>query len=159
MKTLVLSALMAATMIAARTGSAQTPDPSLTGPPILFEAVLTADEQTAPTESPGTGLAQLSLERSDLKLTWTVTFSGLTSAATTAHIHGPARLGDDAPAVIDLGAANPTSPLSGSTTLSDIQLELFLKGRVYVNIHSAKFPKGELRGQIQRVRQWRSSAK
>lgn len=144
-------------VLATRTALGQPADPSLTGPPILFEARLSADAQTAPTDSPGIGLAQFSLERSTLKLTWQVTFTGLTTAPTAVHIHGPARLGDDAPPVIDIAAASPTSPLKGSAVLTEIQLELFLKGRVYVNIHSAKFPKGEIRGQIERVRQWSTS--
>lgn len=157
MKTHHIPALAALIVLATRTVVGQPTDPSLTGPPILFEARMSADAQTAPTESPGTGLAQFSLDRSDLKLTWTVTFAGLTSAPTAVHIHGPARLGDDGPPVIDIAATAPKSPLKGSAILSEIQLELFLKGRVYVNVHTTKYPKGELRGQIERVRQWTPS--
>jgi hypothetical protein len=35
--------------------------------------------------------------------------------------------------------------------LTDAQVEYLVTGRFYVNIHTVKYPAGELRGQINRV--------
>jgi CHRD domain len=118
--------------------------------PVKFFADLSAEEQSATTISPGTGRAEFSLERENLRLSWKVTYSKLTSAATGAHIHGPQRPGTNAGIQVDLAPKGLNSPLQGSAILTDAQLEYLLAGRMYVNIHSVAYPPGELRGQIQR---------
>jgi hypothetical protein len=141
-KTLIVVGLGVASSLA----SAQDP----TGP-IGFYADLSAAEQAETTESPGVGRADFLLDRDTVRLSWTVTYSKLTSAATGAHIHGPQRVGTNAGIQIDLAPNGLAPPLKGSAVLTDAQLEYLLSGRMYVNIHSRQYPKGELRGQIQRV--------
>lgn len=135
----------------AATTQSKPADPSTLGPPIPFLALLTPDEEIAPTVSNGTGRAEFSLNRTDLKLSWKVTFGGLTSGVTGAHIHGPERPGGTTAPIIDLAPNGLKSPLEGSVILDDIQLLYFLNGRVYVNITTAKYKDGELRGQIERI--------
>lgn len=118
--------------------------------PVKFFADLSADEQSATTISPGTGRADFSLERETLRLSWKVTYNKLTSAATGAHIHGPQRPGTNAGIQVDLAPKGLQPLLEGSAILTDAQLEYLLAGRMYVNIHSVRYPLGELRGQIQR---------
>lgn len=127
-------------------------DPSLGGPPIKFKATLSADEQSAPTESPGSGVVDFVLERSTQELSWTLVFDNLTSQVTGAHIHGPQTPGGNAGVLIDLAPEGPKSPAQGSLVLNDGLLEYLLTGRMYVNVHSTKYPVGELRGQIMRLR-------
>lgn len=127
-------------------------DPSLNGPPIKFKAVLSADEQSAPTESPGEGVVDFVLDRPTLKLSWTLVFDNMTSKATGAHIHGPQTPGGNAGVLIDLAPDGLKSPVRESIILNDGQLEYLLTGRMYVNVHSTKYPVGELRGQIMRLR-------
>ena len=122
------------------------------GPPIKFRTTLSADEQSAPTESPGLGVAEFILYRPTQRLDWTITYTTLTSNAVAAHIHGPQTPGGNAGVLVDLAPEGMTSPLTGSVMLNDGELEYLLTGRLYVNIHSAKYPAGELRGQIMRVR-------
>jgi hypothetical protein len=119
--------------------------------PVKFFAELSAAEQSATTESPGIGRADFLLDRETVRLSWKVTYSKLTSAATGAHIHGPQRPGTNAGVQVDLAPKGMAPPLEGSAILTDAQLEYLLAGRMYVNIHSVKYPPGELRGQIQRV--------
>ncbi|MDX2145568.1 MAG: CHRD domain-containing protein [Rhodospirillaceae bacterium] len=119
--------------------------------PIGFFADLSADEQAETTESPGVGRADFLLDRDTVRLSWKVTYEKLTSAATGAHIHGPQRPGTNAGVQVDLAPNGLKPPLEGSVVLTDAQLEYLLAGRMYVNIHSQQYPKGELRGQIQRV--------
>jgi hypothetical protein len=122
------------------------------GPPVRFFADLTPDEQSTTTVSPGSGRAEFSLDRQTLKLSWTIRYSKLTSAAIGAAIHGPQRLGANAVVQIDLGGGSRPPPvLQGAAVLTDAQLEYLLAGRMYVNIRSQRYPAGELRGQIQRV--------
>ncbi len=122
------------------------------GPPIRFRALLSADEQTLTTESPGVGCALFVLDRPTLRIEWTVTYKELTSAAMAAHVHGPQGVGSNAGVLWDLAPAGMKSPLTGSIVLNDGQLEYLLTDRVYVNIHSRRYPEGELRGQIRRLR-------
>jgi len=122
------------------------------GPPIRFRAILSADEQSAPTTSPGVGCAIFVLDRSTLRLEWVVTYAKLTSAATAAHVHGPQTPGGNAGVLFDLAPEGMKSPLRGSVILGDGQLSYLLTGRVYVNVHSSRYPAGELRGHIMRLR-------
>lgn len=73
----------------------------------------------------------------------------LESAASAAHFHGPAERGEGAPVLIDLGpVSGSTGETSGSVTLTENQETQLLDGLWYVNVHSATFPAGEVRGQI-----------
>jgi hypothetical protein len=122
------------------------------GPPIRFRAILSADEQSAPTESPGIGCVLFTLDRPTLKLDWTMRWSKLTSAATGAHVHGPQTPGGNAGVLFNLAPDGLDSPISGSTELSEAHLKYILTMRAYVNIHTSRYPGGELRGQIMRIR-------
>ena len=122
------------------------------GPPITFSAALSADEQSAPTESPGSGIADFVLDRPTLRLDWSITYDNLTAEAVAAHAHGPQTPGGNAGVLFDLAASGMGSPLQGSRILNDGELEYLLTGRIYVNIHTTKYPAGELRGQIMRQR-------
>ncbi len=119
---------------------------------ILFTALLSDDDQSTPTVSPGTGFAEVRLERATMKITWKVTYKDLTSPPTAAGLYGPENVGGTAGLVVDLANGNPKSPLAGSMVLSDGVFQYLITGRVYVNIHSKKYPNGELRGQLRRQR-------
>ncbi len=122
------------------------------GPPIKFSAALSADEQSAPTESPGVGQAEFVLDRPTQRLEWTITYRDLTSNAVAAHIHGPQTPGGNAGVLFNLAPDGMKNPLGGSVILNDGELEYLLTGRLYVNIHTTQYPAGELRGQIMRLR-------
>jgi hypothetical protein len=79
-------------------------------------------------------------------LTWKVTYSGLTGPATMAHFHGPAEAGKNAPVVIPFKDA--ASGANGSATLTDAQAADLMAGKLYINVHTAKNPGGEIRGQV-----------
>jgi len=122
------------------------------GQPIKFRTALSSDEQSAPTTSPGLGMAEFVLDRPTQRLDWTITFDNLTSNAVGAHIHGPQTPGGNAGVIFDLAPNGIKSPLVGSVVLNDGELEYLLTGRLYVNIHTTEYPAGELRGQVMRVR-------
>ena len=119
---------------------------------IVYAATLTADDQSTPTESPGKGYAELRLERATLRLTWKVTYQGLTSRITAAGLYGPENVGATAGQVVNLGVQGLGSPIQGSQVLDDGVLQYLVTGRVYVNLHTTRYPDGELRGQLRRQR-------
>jgi hypothetical protein len=119
---------------------------------IIFAANLTPDDQSTPTESPGTGYAEVRLERATLKITWKVTYRGLTSKPIAAGLYGPENVGANAGQVVNLGVRGLASPIQGSEVLSDGVFQYLITGRVYVNIHTTRYKDGELRGQLRRQR-------
>lgn len=120
--------------------------------PIKFGCDLSADEQSAPTESPGKGRADFVLERDTMKFSWVITYSGLPSKVTGVRIHGPQLIGTNAGVLIDVGADGVASPIRGSTVIDNGLLQFLLSGRMYVNVVTTKYKDGELRGQIKRLR-------
>jgi len=103
-----------------------------------------------PSTATGKMTAQYNMETNIL--TYTVTFSGLTGNASAAHIHGLGEPGFNAP-VLQTFAGFPAAPqgaYSGSLFVDGVAIkeENILNGRFYVNIHTAMYPGGEIRGQI-----------
>jgi hypothetical protein len=80
------------------------------------------------------------------KLKFTLTFSKLTGAATAAHIHLGAA-GTSGNVVVPL-CAPCKSPVTGTVTVSSAVKKNFPKHLLYVNVHTAKNPNGEIRGQL-----------
>jgi len=83
------------------------------------------------------------------KLTWKLTWAKLTGSATAAHIHLGA-MGKSGNVIVPLctpcGAA--TGSKSGTATISASLLKTIQKHGTYVNVHTAKNPNGEIRGQL-----------
>jgi CHRD domain-containing protein len=82
-------------------------------------------------------------------LKWKLTYSQLTGPATAAHIHMGAK-GKSGNVVVPLCGGTPAckSGLSGSAKLTSSLLAAFKKHLLYVNVHTAKNPNGEIRGQL-----------
>jgi CHRD domain len=115
---------------------------------ILFSADLSADNQSAPIESPGTGHIDLWLERATLRIKWRVTFKDLASPIVEVGLYGPENPGANAGLLIDLGKSG--SPIEGAANLSEGQFQYLITTRVYANILTRQFPDGELRGHLRR---------
>jgi uncharacterized protein (TIGR03118 family) len=82
-------------------------------------------------------------------LTYNIDFSGLSSPATAAHLHGTASPTNSAGVLIPLNGASGTSgTLSGTVPLTDDQLAQIASGLMYVNIHTTNHSGGEIRGQV-----------
>ena len=97
------------------------------------------------------GSGSVSAVLTGTKLAITGTFEGLKSPATTAQIHkGPTR-GVRGPTMLDLAvtkADTASGTVSGSFTLTAIQVADLEKGRLYVQLHSEKAPDGNLWGWL-----------
>ena len=124
----------------------------ISGPPISFYADLSADEQSAVTESPGVGRVDLVLDRSTLRLSWEVSYSNITSSAIGLHIHGPQTPGGEAGIIIDLAPDYIMNPIKGSELLTEGTMIYLVQDRLYINLHTTNYPAGELRGHIKKAR-------
>ena len=112
-----------------------------------YKAVLDGKSEVPATTSTGSGTADIDYDPATKKLTWTLTYSGLTGAATAAHFHGPGEPGKVAGVKVPIPGAT-SSPAEGSATLTDEQAADFLAGKYYINVHTAANPGGEIRGQV-----------
>jgi CHRD domain len=112
-----------------------------------FKATLNGKSEVPPNTSTATGTADIDYDAASKKLTWKVTYSGLSGPATAAHFHGPAEADKNAGVAVAIPNAG-TSPVEGSATLTDAQAADLLAGKYYVNFHTAANPGGEIRGQV-----------
>lgn len=112
-----------------------------------MKATLDGKSEVPPNASAGTGTADIDYDAATKKLSWKLTYSGLSGPATAAHFHGPAEPGKNAG--VGLAIPNATaSPVEGSATLTDAQAADLAAGKYYINIHTAANPGGEIRGQV-----------
>jgi hypothetical protein len=103
--------------------------------------------EVPPNDSDGTGSVSADFDPETKLLTWTISYENLSGPATAAHFHGPANPDENAPPVVPI-EGDLTSPISGEITLTDEQAAELQAGRWYFNIHTDKYPGGELRGQL-----------
>jgi hypothetical protein len=115
-----------------------------------FVATLTAAQEVpAPAGAPSGASGSFTATLQGKVLTWRLSFSHLSSAATAAYIHlgGAGAVG---PQLLRL--CGPCgSPASGRVTLSQVQVVDLMAGLTYVNLGTSDNPHGETRGPI-RVR-------
>ena len=100
-----------------------------------------------PNTSAGKGTADLDYDPASKKLSWKLTYSGLSGPPTAAHFHGPAAAGANAGVAVAIPNAG-SSPVEGSATLTDAQAADLMAGKYYINVHTAANPGGEIRGQV-----------
>lgn len=119
--------------------------------PVSFDVPLTGAQEVPPVQTPGSGSAALTYDPGTRVVTWSVTFSGLSSLATIAHFHGPAAAGKNAGVKVWIskqGTMEMSSPISGQATLSPDDAKMLESGDMYVNVHTKDHPSGEIRGQV-----------
>ncbi len=92
------------------------------------------------------GLFKATLSGKTLK--WKLTFAKLTGPATAAHIHMAAK-GKAGNVVVSI-CAPCKSGVTGTAKVTPALLSAFKKHLLYVNVHTAKNPGGEIRGQLAR---------
>src|SRR5258708_19805323 len=90
----------------------------LTGPASAekYKVTLDGKSEVPANTSTGTGTADVDYDAATKKLTWTLTYSGLTGPATAAHFHGPAEAGKSAGVKVPIPNAT-SSPAERTPTL------------------------------------------
>ncbi len=109
----------------------------------LFEIPLSGDQENPPVQTEATGLCMGTLNANQTQ--FKITCMHDVEAVAAAHIH-KAPAGTNGGVVFPF--ADPTSPFSGTWNLTSENVADLLAGNLYVNVHSAANPSGELRGQI-----------
>ena len=121
---------------------------------IAFKADLSGGGEAPPNDSVGKGQVSATLNTDTKTLTWSVIYSGVTGAPIGAHFHGPVAyhgLTSEENAPLQVGTPGSlASPFKGSTTIDDTQMKDLKDGRWYFNLHTPKFPAGEIRGPVVR---------
>jgi hypothetical protein len=126
---------------------------------VTYTARLNGRSEVPKTDSKGTGKLDATFDTQSKAFNYTLTFDGLTGPATAAHIHGPATRKESAGVVAPLGDKNPTSPITGTVTLTDDQAKALASSKLYVNVHTAANAGGEIRGQITSMHATKARAK
>jgi hypothetical protein len=80
------------------------------------------------------------------RVSWKLTFSGLSGRAAASHIH-KGKAGVSGPVVVPL-CGPCKSGQKGTAKVSAAVAKKLTSGEFYVNVHTAKNPNGEIRGQI-----------
>jgi len=112
-----------------------------------YQATLAGTQEVPVVTTSGTGTADVRYNSNNQMLSWSVTHSGLSGPVTAAHIHGPAGPGQNAGVVVpftNVGAAT----ITGEAKITPEQLAQLTSGQWYVNLHTARNPGGEIRGQL-----------
>ena len=94
----------------------------------------------------GAGAINVSFDRNTRVLSYAINYANLTGPLQGAHCHGPATPGLNAPVTVNLPVT--AAPMNGTVVLNDLQATELMQGRWYVNLHTAAFPDGEIRGQL-----------
>jgi hypothetical protein len=107
--------------------------------------VLSGAEEVPPVATSASGNATVDI-KSDRSVTATVTVTGMT--ATASHIH-EAAAGANGPVIVPfVKTGDNTFAAADGAKLTDAQYESYKAGKLYVNVHSAKNPGGEIRAQL-----------
>ncbi|MCL4263628.1 MAG: S8 family serine peptidase, partial [Anaerolineae bacterium] len=108
-----------------------------------YAASLDGSQEVPPNGSLATGTGTFSYNLLTNDLTWSISHD--VASPTAAHIHS-GTVGVNGPPIITLD--HTVNPMVGSDTLTAVEEGLLANQALYVNIHTAAFPGGEIRGQI-----------
>jgi hypothetical protein len=126
----------------------------------FFVATLNGEQEVPPTVTTGMGSATVFLDTVHDSLTVNLSFSGLLGPETGASINGPAPPGSEASSSLYALDVHPPGDFSGTVTNQMIaivalgsytvsqQIADLESGLWYINVQSAIFFEGEIRGQL-----------
>ena len=103
----------------------------------------TSEVPPVQTQAYGTGVINIAADRSV-----TVTLSVVDMMPTAAHIHEGAA-GTNGPVILPLNRISERAFVApNNARLTEAQYAAYKAGNLYVNVHSEKYPNGEVRSQI-----------
>ena len=117
---------------------------------ILLTARINGAQEVPAVTTNAVGVAAFSLNPTRDTMCVNITVSGLSGVIAGAHVHSGAA-GVNGPVIFDLTGFIISNSISAAITGDDLTPELlsnYLKGLMYVNVHTAANPNGEIRGQI-----------
>jgi hypothetical protein len=120
-------------------------------PESRFEAAMIGVNEVPANASRATGFGTVALSPDQTTITVNMSFSGLTTPATAAHIHGPAGAGTNASVLFPFSsvpAATSGSIPQQSFSITPTQVGYLQSGLLYMNVHNGTYPGGEIRAQL-----------
>ena len=154
-----LTALLASYLGMPRAASAADTD--------TFSAKLAGDNEVPPNNTPATATFKVNIGTT---ITFTITYANLTTPLLFAHFHfAPTKVAGGVMIFLCGGGGQPSCPttlsgtITGTITAANVTgpapqginagdltsaLEAVREGNSYVNMHTTKFPAGEIRGQV-----------
>jgi hypothetical protein len=127
------------------TATALNPTPMTGESNVTVAGKLTGTQEVPANPSTATGRSTIMIG-ADKSVSGSVQVKGMTP--TMAHIHEAAK-GSNGPVIVPFTKTgeNTFAPAPGAT-LTDAQYASYLAGKLYINVHSAAYPGGEIRLQI-----------
>ena len=128
---------------------------ALKAPPLADTMYMASLRPEGSAFSPASGYATFRLAGDEKSGVLKFTYANLTTPETSAHIHGPADPGQNGGILFDLDTSPQLADGSfvwqfanvGATTVPQI-IGALKTGRLYINIHSSRYPAGEIRGHF-----------
>ncbi|MFN8535683.1 MAG: CHRD domain-containing protein [Dehalococcoidia bacterium] len=110
-----------------------------------FQAVLQESNEVPPNGSANTGSASFVFDRQNLRLHYVLSTTVTNTVAAHIHVGG---FGANGPVSYSLASTAGFTAVRGAISLDPALVALLETGGLYVNVHSAVLPGGEIRGQI-----------
>lgn len=143
MKTVALT-LGLAVLLFTRPASAQ----------FTFAAFPSGLGENPPNVSPGSGYGTVVLNAASNQITVNLSWSSLTAPTTASHIHGPGGVGTNAAVLFPFSGVPATTAGAippQTFSINPTQVGYLFAGYLYMNLHTANFPGGEIRDQLRLV--------
>ncbi|WP_158597852.1 CHRD domain-containing protein [Noviherbaspirillum saxi] len=112
-----------------------------------FNAILIGAEQVPPTASNAFGTAIVTVNRDSGAMVASIVTTGLNDGEAHLHLGAPGTAG---PAQFALTRGQGATVWLASAVLTEAQWLALRSGNFYIDVHSATFPNGEIRGQLVR---------
>jgi len=144
-RSLWLSSVSVAALLAAGCAQQSAERQMASAAPSGSNVMLSGNQEVPPvsTAATGTGTITVLMDRS---VSGSVTTSGVAGAAAHIHLAAP---GQNGPVIVPLNKTGDNVwSVPPAIRLNDAQYEAYTLGNLYVNVHSAANPSGEIRGQI-----------
>ena len=115
-----------------------------------FTVSITAAQEVPVRPSNGKGSCVVTLNTAETQITIGCSYSGTTSNVVAGHIHDAGPVGVNGPVRFNFSLTGGTSGTFGPLTfnVTPVQVADLRAKRWYVNIHTANFTGGEIRGQV-----------
>lgn len=108
------------------------------------QVTLTGAQEVPPVDTKSSGSGTISVA-ADGAVSGAITVSGFEAKAAHFHIGEPGKAG---PVILPLTKDGDSFKVPAGAKLDAEQLKAFAAGGLYVNVHSAAHPGGEIRGQL-----------
>lgn len=111
-------------------------------------ATMNGAKEVPPNPGTGTGSLEGVVNMASRELRWNVKCTGLTGPVTAMHFHGPATDAQNAAVVANVPGGCDAAGTTGRVVIDQNGLADLLAGKWYLNIHTQRYPDGEIRGRV-----------